>query len=67
MIGLETDLFVEFAKHGLNRTFTVFNATLRELPSMFPDTLTPKDLIFLINEDDSDIRTVAFAIKHGHS
>jgi hypothetical protein len=58
---------MEFAKHGLNWTLALLDAALGELPSMFPNALTPEDLIFLINEDDSNIRTVAFAIKHGHS
>jgi len=58
---------VKFAKHGLDGALALLDATLGELPSMFPNPLTPKDLVFLINKDDSNIRTVAFAIKHGHS
>src|SRR5690606_10982344 len=33
---------------------------------MFPDSLAPKDLVFTIDENNADIGTVAFTIKHGH-
>ena len=67
MVGQQTDLFVKLAQHRLHRTFALIDATLWKLPSMFPDALAPKDLVFLINEDNPYIWTVAFAIKHGHS
>ncbi|CFP60658.1 Uncharacterised protein [Bordetella pertussis] len=65
MLGLQAHLFMEFAIHGLHRAFAVLDATLRELPGMFPDSLAPEDLVFTVYENDADIGTVAFAIKHG--
>jgi hypothetical protein len=61
----QPDFFVKLAIHGLYRAFAVLDAPLGELPSVLPDTFTPEHLVFLIYEDNADIRTVAFSIKHG--
>jgi len=62
MFRQQAYFFVEFAIHGLHGTFSVLDATLRKLPSMFPNPLTPKDLVFTIDENNADIGTVAFTI-----
>ena len=67
MVRQQTNLFVKLAQHRLRRALALIDAALRKLPCVFPYALAPKDLVFLINEDNPNIWTVAFAIKHGHS
>src|SRR5690606_16797823 len=66
MFRLQAYFFVELAIHGLHRAFAIFDAALWKLPCVFPDSLAPKDLVFAIDENNADIGTVAFTIKHGH-
>jgi hypothetical protein len=62
MLGPQADLFVQFPVHGLDGAFAILDATLRKLPRVLPNTFTPKNLVFLIYEDNADIRTVAFTV-----
>jgi hypothetical protein len=62
MFRPQTHFFVELPVHGLHWAFPMIDATLRKLPCMLTNTFTPKDLVFLIYEDNADIRTVAFTI-----
>ncbi len=39
-------------------------AALRELPSMLPNPLSPEHLIFVIRDNDADIRAVAVSVYH---
>lgn len=64
MLGFKTHFLLKLSIHGLNRRFAIFDTTLRKLPGMFSNSFTPKDLILLVYEDNTNIRTVAFAIKH---
>src|SRR5690606_169890 len=64
MLGEQADLFVEFAIHRLHGAFTVLDAPLRKLPRMFAYALTPEDLVLIINEDNANVRAVAFTVQH---
>ena len=64
VLGPKPDLFMEFAVHGLLRRFAVLDATLWKLPGVFPYPLAPKNLVTLIDQDDADVRAVAFTIEH---
>jgi hypothetical protein len=37
---------------------------LRELPCVLPYPLTPEHLIFIIGDDDADIRSIAVSVYH---
>src|SRR5690606_5688138 len=65
VLGAQAGLLVEFAGHRLHGSYAVLDAPLRKLPCVFPDALAPENLVFLVHENDADIRTVAFAIQHG--
>src|SRR5690606_19330473 len=61
---LEPDLFVQFPVHGLFGRFTPVDATLRELPGVGAYALAPEHLVFLVEQNDADIRPEAFSVKH---
>lgn len=64
MFWQQANFFVEFPVHGLFRRFAMFNPALRKLPGMFTNSLTPKDLLSGIGQNNADVGTVAFFIKH---
>lgn len=39
-------------------------ATLRELPRMLSDSLSPEYLVLIIRDNDADIRAVAVSVYH---
>ncbi len=39
-------------------------AALRKLPSVLPYALSPEDLIFVVRDNDADIRAVAVSVYH---
>jgi hypothetical protein len=39
-------------------------AALRELPCMLPNPLTPENLVFVIRDNDADIRAEAVSVYH---
>ncbi len=42
----------------------MLDAALRKLPGMLPYSLPPEDLIFIIRDNDADIRAVAVSVYH---
>ena len=64
MLRQEPHFFVQFSEHGLFRAFAPVNAALRKLPTVGSDALAPKHLIFLVEQNDADVRPKAFAVKH---
>ena len=58
---------MQLAEHGLFRGFPSVNATLRKLPRVGAYAFTPKNLIFLIEQNDADIWPKAFAVKHNQT
>jgi hypothetical protein len=45
-------------------TLTPVNATLRKLPAVGTDALAPENLVFLVEQNDADVRPKAFTVKH---
>jgi hypothetical protein len=62
MFRREPDFLVQLATHCLRRTFTNGDPSLRKLPGVLPNALTPENLIFLIYEDNADIGAVTFSV-----
>jgi len=67
MLGLEADLFVQLAKHGLFRRLTMLDAALRKLPGVLLDPFAPEDLVTSIEQDDADIRAVTVLVQHSNT
>jgi hypothetical protein len=67
MFALQPDFFMQFPNHGLLRSFTPVNATLRKLPGVRTNTLAPKHLIFLVEQDDADVGPKAVPVKHNQT
>ncbi|MDD4928585.1 MAG: hypothetical protein PHP85_04830 [Gallionella sp.] len=42
----------------------MLDAALRKLPGMLPNPLSPENLIFVIRDNDADIRAVAVSVYH---
>jgi hypothetical protein len=42
----------------------MLNPALRELPRMLPNAFSPENLVTAIKEDDADIRSISFTVKH---
>jgi hypothetical protein len=64
MDRLEPNLFLEFAEHRLLRALSDFYAALRELPRVFPDPLTPEDLVCCVAQNNSYVRAIAVTVDH---
>src|SRR5437899_7708689 len=62
--GQQAHFFTQFAVHRLHRRFPELDPALRELPGVFLDALTPKDLVAPVAEDDADVRPIAVSIEH---
>jgi hypothetical protein len=67
MIRHQPDLFVQFPEHRLFGTFAAVDAALRELPAVRPDAFAPEHLVFLVEQDDADVRPEAVPVKHNHT
>jgi hypothetical protein len=53
--------------HRLLWVFTMLNPSLRELPGMLTNTLTPKNFVALIDENDADVGSVPFSVEHNRA
>ena len=63
----EPHFFVQFTNHGLFGGLTPVNATLRKLPRVCANSLAPKYLIFLVEQDDADVGPKAVPVKHNQT
>jgi hypothetical protein len=45
----------------------MLNPSLRELPGMLTNTLAPKNLVALIDENDADVGSVSFSVEHNRA
>jgi hypothetical protein len=55
---------MQLTEHGLFRTFAPVNATLWKLPTVGAYALAPENLVFLVEQNDADVRPKAFTVKH---
>src|SRR5690606_24051454 len=67
MVGMQSHLLVQFAKHGLFRGFTPVDTTLRKLPAVSAYAFSPEHLVFLVEQDDADVRPKAVPVKHNQT
>ena len=67
VLRLEPHLFVQLTEHGLFGGFAPVNATLRELPRVGTYAFAPKNLIFLVEQDDADVGPKAVPVKHNQT
>ena len=67
VLRLEPHFFVQFAEHGLFRGFAPVNAALRKLPRVGTYAFAPKNLIFLVEQDDADVGPKAVPVKHNQT
>jgi hypothetical protein len=58
---------MQFPNHGLLWGFAPVNAALWKLPGVRPNTLAPKHLTFLVEQDDADVRPKAVPVKHNQT
>jgi hypothetical protein len=58
---------MQFPEHGLLGGLTPVNATLRKLPRVGANAFAPKNLIFLVEQDDADVGSKPFAVKHNQT
>jgi hypothetical protein len=58
---------MQLPKHGLLGGFTPVNATLRKLPRVGANAFAPKYLILLVEQDDADVGSKPFAVKHNQT
>jgi len=54
---------MQLTEHGLFRTFAPVNATLWKLPTVGADALAPENLVFLVEQNDADVRPKAFTVS----
>lgn len=64
---LQTDLFGQFAVHGLFRRLIGLDSALRKLPRILANTSAPKQLVSVITEYYADIRPKSVGVYHGYS
>ena len=64
MVRLQTNFFVQLAKHSLFRRFAPVYASLWKLPAMRTDTLAPEDLILTVEQNDADVGAKALLVQH---
>ena len=64
VLAAKTSLLEQFAIHGRLGVFSLLNASLRELPGVLSNTLSPEDLVALVHQDDADIGSVAEFVQH---
>jgi len=58
---------VEFPEHRLFGRFAAVYAALRELPAVGAYALAPEHLVFLVEQDDADVRPKAVPVKHNRT
>jgi len=58
----ETDIFVQFTKHCIDRFLAFDHPTLRKLPAFGPYPTTQQELIVRIRKDDTDARAKPFGV-----
>lgn len=58
---------MQFPEHGLLRGFAPVNATLWKLPAVGAYALAPEHLVFLVEQDDADVRPKAVPVKHNQT
>ena len=64
MFWVQTDLFVQLSEHGLFRRFSAVDAALWKLPRVSANALTPKHLIFMVEQNDADVGSEPVSVKH---
>ncbi len=67
MLRLEPHFLMQFAVHGLLWGFAPVNAALRKLPRMGAYAFAPKNLIFLVEQDDADVGPKPIPVKHNQT
>jgi hypothetical protein len=55
---------MQFAVHRLFRAFAMSYPALRELPRMLPNAFSPENLVMAVKEDNADIGSIPFTVKH---
>jgi hypothetical protein len=55
---------MQFAVHRLLRAFAMCYPTLWELPRMLPNAFSPENLVTAVKEDNADIGSIPFTVKH---
>src|SRR5262245_12006172 len=65
VLRTQPHFLVELPEHRLLGGFAVLYAALRKLPSMLAYPLSPEHLIARIDQNDADVRAIAFTIEHG--
>jgi hypothetical protein len=55
---------MQFAVHGLFWTLAMRNSALRKLPRMLPNAFSPENLVMAIEEDNANIGSISFTVKH---
>jgi hypothetical protein len=55
---------MQFSQHGLLGVFSPINATLGKLPAVASDSLSPKNLILMVHQDDANIGPEAVSVQH---
>ena len=64
MPGEQTRFFLQLAVHRFFRRLAVIDAALRKLPGMFFNALAPENLVFVVDDNDADVRAEAVTVKH---
>jgi hypothetical protein len=64
MFWQQANLFMQFAVHRLLRALAMSNPALRELPRMLPNAFSPENLVTAVKEDNADIGSIPFTVKH---
>jgi hypothetical protein len=67
VLRVQSNLLMQLAEHGLLGIFAPVNATLRKLPRVGTDTLAPKYLTSLVEQDDADVGPKAVPVKHNQT
>jgi hypothetical protein len=67
MLRHQPHFFMQFTEHGLLGVFTPVNAALWKLPRVGTDTLAPKYLTFLVEQDDADVGPEAVPVEHNQT
>src|SRR5690554_6394869 len=60
----QTDLLTQLTKQSLLRGFILFDTALGKLPRILPNTPSPKNLSFLVGQNDPNIGTIAIGVNH---
>jgi hypothetical protein len=55
---------MQFAVHCFFRAFAMSYPTLWELPRMLPNAFSPENLVTAVKEDNADIGSIPFTVKH---